>query len=212
MKKAQAVKAEKRPRQKRAGKPWAGQVVGGTSMPKWADHCVALLADGFLGFRKETVNAHEVNLSVWSDCGGMGTELSALTQLVDSVMKLTNQKLTITNFCFCDKKPQCRQFARVNHQPLHMSSDIFDRDFENLSFRCIEGGVPHAFPPKIDLHACCFPCGPWSMKGVRLGFSDRDGEIELASRQHDQQADARNVVYGKCAGPLFVQDARSLGT
>ena len=96
-KKAQAVKTKKQPKQCNARKSREGQVVGGTPMPKWADHCVTLLADGFFGFRGKTGNASEVQLSIWADCGGMGTEMSALSQLSESVLQLTNQKLTVSN-------------------------------------------------------------------------------------------------------------------
>ena len=69
------------------------------------------------------------------------------------------------------------EFAKANHQPLHMSDGIFARDFDAGTFRCIACGADHQFPPKTDVYVCCFPCGPWSMKGARLGFSDRDGTI-----------------------------------
>ena len=177
MKKAPHNKLMMQRRPRKIDKSWANQVVGGTPMPKWADHCVNLLADGFFGFRQKTGNAREVQLSVWSDCGGMGTELTALTHLVDSVLRLTQQKLSVSNFCFCDKKPQCMQFAKANHQPLHVSNDIFDRDFDAGTFRCVACDADHQFPEKIDIYVCCFPCGPWSLQGTRLGFSDRDGAI-----------------------------------
>ena len=177
MKRAQQKQLSKPMRQMKADKSWANEVVGGTPMPDWADHCTKLLADGLLGFRQKTGNAREVQLSVWSDCGGMGTELTAMTHLADSVLRLTQQKLSISNFCFCDKKLRCREFAKVNHQPLHMSDDIFARDFDAGTFRCVTCGADHQFPPKTDVYVCCFPCGPWSMKGSRLGFSDRDGAI-----------------------------------
>ena len=169
-KKAQAKKAK-------APKSWEPEVVGGTPMPNWADHCVKLLANGFFGFRERTANAGEVQLSIWADCGGMGTELTALRQLSGSVMKLTNQKLTISNFCFCDNKPMCLHFAKVNHQPKHTSKDIFDRDFQKNTFHCATCEADHQFPAQTDIYVCCFPCGPWSMNGARMGFSDRDGMI-----------------------------------
>ena len=183
MKRAQQKQLPKPKRQVKADKSWANEVVGGTPMPNWADHCVSLLADGFFGFRQKTSNAREVILAVWSDCGGMGTELTALAHLADSVLRRTQQKLTINNFCFCDKSPRCRAFAQANHQPLHMSDDISARDFDAGTVRCIACGVDHhdpvdhQFPPKIDVYTCCFPCGPWPLKVARLGFNGRDGAI-----------------------------------
>ena len=168
---------KKRQRQTKRVESWVDQVVGGAPMPNWSDHCVSLLADGFFCFRKKTGDAREVMLSVWSDCGGMGTELTALTQLGESVMRLTQQKLSVNNFCFCDKKAKCLQFAAANHKPLHTSKHIFDRDFDAGTFHCTTCHADHPFPPKTDVYVCCFPCGPWSLKGTRLGFSDRDGEI-----------------------------------
>ena len=180
MKRAQQKQLTKPQRQRKIDKSWASEVVGGTPMPNWADHFVNLLADGFFGFRQKTGNAREVQLSVWSDCGGMGTELIALTHLADSVLRRTQQKLSINNFCFCDKSSRCIEFARANHQPMHISNDIFERDFDKGTFHCLScggDGEDHPFPPKMDIYVCCFPCGPWSMKGSRLGFSDRDGTI-----------------------------------
>ena len=87
-----AEKEKKQQKQAQIVKLWADQVVGGAPMPNWSDHFVTLLADGFFGLRRKTGDAREVMLSVWSDCGGMGTELTALTQLGENVMRLTQQK------------------------------------------------------------------------------------------------------------------------
>ena len=183
--KKQATKAEEvkevRPEKGKAVKAPRSDVkpgvVGGTPMPNWADYVVTLLADGFQGFRKKTGNAREVKLSVWSDCGGMGTEVTALTHLAESVAKLIGQKLTFTNYCYCDKQKQCLQLADANHRPLHMSNDIFARDFTKNTFYCCKRKAEHEFPSKCDIYVCCFPCGPWSMTGARMGFNDRDGLI-----------------------------------
>ena len=187
--KARAMKVA-RPNAKPRGRPrkvqqtnqtadlsWAREVAGGPPMPNWSAHVVNLLADGFHGFRQKTNNAREVSLSVWSDCGGVGTELTALTHLADRHMELTGQQLSIDNFCFCDKSKLCRDFAKANHQPTHMCHDIFARDFDAGTFYCVACEADHPFPSKTDIYACCFPCGPWSMKGSRMGFNDKDGGI-----------------------------------
>ena len=153
------------------------QIAGGLPMPDWAEHFVNLLADGFRGFHQKTGGAQELKLSVWSDCGGMGTEATALRKLAQSVKRLTNQQLIVETVCFCDKKLSLQNFADRSHKPLHISNDIFARKFDDRTFRCLACQADHPFPPKVDIYVCCFPCGPWSMKGARMGFNDRDGEI-----------------------------------
>ena len=61
--------------------------------------------------------ADSIELSVWSDCGGMGMEMISMRAIQDSVRRMTNFNVTLKLHCFCDKEEACRTFGDANHKP-----------------------------------------------------------------------------------------------
>ncbi len=119
-----------------------------------------------------------LQMSVWSDCGGMCSELFALKEIAATLDTDSNFRLNIVPYVYCDCNPQARHFAELNHNPVHVADNINNRDFEAGTFYCVKCGDNHPMPKAgVDLYVCCFPCGPWSARGTQIGFSHKDGDV-----------------------------------
>ena len=150
---------------------------GGPDLPQWSRHWLGVLADLLGGVVNNTLTS-ETTLNVWSDCGGMSTEMDALADISAAIEACHGVRIRYKLYCFCDNKEHCREMAIANHAPTHVSDDIYNRNFDDGTFECSLHKDTHAMPPHgLDLYVCCFPCGPWSKSGKKLGFNDRDGQI-----------------------------------
>ena len=162
---------------------------GGADMPKWSRHWVDVLGD-HLGELMHGTLTSETTLNVWSDCGGMSTEMFALDDIAKAIAARYGVQMRMKLYCFCDNEQHCRDMAIANHAPTHVSDDIYRRNFTDGTFECSLCGVTHVMPTAgLDLYVCCFPCGPWSKSGKKLGFDDGDGELcwqAIASIKHLQ--------------------------
>ena len=172
------VQLVKRPAMKKTPKQREWVVPpGGPDLPQWPRHWLNVLYDLFDGLVINTLTS-ETTLTVWSDCGGMSTEMGALADIAAAIEARYGVRIRHKLFCFCDSDEQCREMAIANHAPTHVSDDIYSRNFDDGTFECSLHEVTHAMPPRgLDLYVCCFPCGPWSKNGKRLGFHDGDGHI-----------------------------------
>ena len=143
------------------------KVPSGPQLPPWANHCAAILPG--LGKLKHRFG-RELNITLWSDCGGMQVEMFALHEIAQAMKQQFDLSITLKDFCYCDSDPHAIKFAERNHNPLHIADDIMKRDFHGGTFDCEACGESHALPQTgVDVYVCCFPCGPWS--------ADADGQI-----------------------------------
>ena len=162
---------------------------GGADMPQWAHHWVNVLGD-HLGSLVGTTLTTGTTLNVWSDCGGMSTEMFALDDITAAIGARYGVLMQSKLYCFCDNQRPCREMAFANHAPTHVSDDINSRNFDDGTFECSLCETTHLMPRVgLDIYVCCFPCGPWSKSGKRLGFDDADGSLcwqAIASIKHMQ--------------------------
>ena len=150
---------------------------GGPEQPQWACHWVEVLGDRLGDLMSNTLTSG-TTLNVWSDCGGMGTEMFALADITAAIQAKYGVLMQLNLHCFCDSEKHCRDMAVANHAPTHVSDDINNRDFDDGTFECSLCADTHAMPTQgLDIYVCCFPCGPWSKSGKRLGFNDADGQL-----------------------------------
>ena len=151
---------------------------GGVPHPKWAMHFAECLDSIFQRLIVKGVLGQGVKVAVWSDCGGMGTEMFALRDISGVLEERYGIELEVKLHCFCDKERHCRDFVTANHDPAHVADNIYHRDVESGEYHCVKCGEDHAMPRSgISLYVCCFPCGPWSKAGLHRGFGDDDGQI-----------------------------------
>ena len=104
-------------------------------------------------------------------------EMLALRDIHDAVQRQSRMDISADLICYCDASAACRRFAQSNFLPKHVANDMKARDFDKRTYTCSMHRTDHAFPERIDIYVCCFPCGPWSVKGLRLGFKDGDGNL-----------------------------------
>ena len=119
----------------------------------------------------------KIKMVVWSDCGGMSTELLALNSLKRTLTEKLSVELELVLYAFCDSSKPSQQFATM-HNPKHVADDMMSRDFNAGTFVCNSCNITHELPKGgVDLYVCCFPCGPWSSRGKQFGFYDESGDI-----------------------------------
>jgi site-specific DNA-cytosine methylase len=155
---------------------WKTQRVDGPALPDWAGHYVGLLFPCFEAL-KYKMGPGPKTLSCWCDCGGMGTESLAMATIADVIRDRAQLDLSINVECFCDTNAHCRTFAGANIKPKHIAHDIYARDFQAGTYFCDVHQQEHTWPTRTDIYVCCFPCGPWSVRGKRLGFNDACGQV-----------------------------------
>ena len=151
--------------------------VRGPALPPWPQHCFGLLQ----GLRQLPAKfaGGKLRIQVWSDCGGMGTELFALKEIREMLKTENGFELIVCPYAYCDCDKQALAFAELNHTYCHVADNIRDRDFDKVAtYNCLKCHKCHFMPTGgIDLYVCCFPCGPWSARGNGCGFEHHDGDI-----------------------------------
>ena len=99
-----------------AQEAWTKQRARGAPLPAWSDHLVELLMTEIQSLQAKA-GADSIELSVWSDCGGMSMEMISMQDIQDSIRRTTGFNVTAKLHCFCDKEEACRTFAGANHKP-----------------------------------------------------------------------------------------------
>jgi site-specific DNA-cytosine methylase len=152
--------------------------VDGAALPNWSEHWVKVLRGSLDGLVVSRTLTSGTTINVWSDCGGMCTEMFALADIKAAIASEYAVNVTAKLHCFCDTDKHCRQLAIANHAPTHVSDDIYSRNFDDGTYECSLCADSHYMPRTgLDVYACCFPCGPWSKAGLGLGFNDDDGQV-----------------------------------
>ena len=147
-------------------------MINGPNPPRWAHHFCSVLKPRILKLI-ELFGQNELKISVWSDCCGESTEMLSLEQIAEACADLHELNLAFKQYMACDNNPVCKELILQKHSPPHFSSDIFDRDFETGEYQCDLCDEKHHMPDgRLDLYVCCFPCGPWSPRGLRRGAAD----------------------------------------
>ena len=115
---------------------------------------------------------------MWSDCAGKCTEKCAWGKLADELRVQLDMTIELRLYGACDSVRYCRDFVTANYAPSHLAEDIFERNFDGASFECKLCGKLCSLPMSgIDVYACCFPYGPWSKFGNRMGLNDPEATV-----------------------------------
>ena len=148
-------------------------------LPKWAPHALRVLMDrGHLSNRTGTVKRLE--LTVWSDCSGINSEMFALRELANELRDGLNVIVTWVLYMTCESDQACQEFARLNHAPRHISERMEHRNFQTGQVHCMTHGENHPMPRHgVDLYVGTYPCTPWSRRGKRTGFDHPDAEVSI---------------------------------
>lgn len=140
----------------------------------WATHMAKVLTVELRAFSKQMGGQVMVNL--WCDFAGMATEVFAAQRIKESLVSSG----LVVNFAFrvflaCDNDSHSRDFIEVNHSPAHMACDVDERDFGTGTLCTTAGDTLQMPRGGVDIYVACFPCGPFSPRGKRLGLDDKHG-------------------------------------
>ena len=168
--------AEEQPKKVKSIHPkrveWKNGLKNAPPQPDWEGDMVRAFA-AELAEIKEALEGREITLNIWSDCGGLDTEMFSLRRVASKVRELSGVNFKAKLFCACEEKMELRSFVATNHAPKHMSANMLDRDWVNKTFKCVWREDRVRMPEQgIDIYVCGFPCGPWTSHGLRKGFDD----------------------------------------
>ena len=122
----------------------------------------------------------KLELTVWSDCSGIDSEMFALRELGDALCDLLDVYVKWILYMTCESDKHCQEFARLNHHPKHMSERMEHRNFQTGQVHCMTHGENHNMPRHgVDLYVGTYPCTPWSRRGKRTAFNHPDAEATI---------------------------------
>lgn len=154
--------------------------VSGEPLPSWAVHFIDALDTHLMRLmgRIGGDTGYIQVINIWADCCGKGTEIFAGDLIQEALQQKYARAFRVNLYMAVDNDKFCRQMVNMNHHPTHVSADIFHRDFANGTVTTVDAGViPFPLRGAVDVYVCCFPCGPWSLLGKKLGFSDKNGAV-----------------------------------
>ena len=149
------------------------------SRPKWAPHAVRVLMDR--GHLPNTSGQQkQLELTVWSDCSGINSEMFALRELGNELRAGLDVHVTWVLYMTCESDKASQEFARLNHDPKHMSERMQHRNFQTGQVHCMIHDENHDLPKHgVDLYVGTYPCAPWSRRGRRTGWDHPDAEVSI---------------------------------
>ena len=140
---------------------------------EWAMHMTMLLVDDLKATAAKMGRNGTINL--WCDFAGTASEAFAARH-IEEVLTANGifQDIQFRVYLACDNDTSCREFIKVNHQPRFTANDAMARDFGTGILKTETGDITM---PRggIDIYVACFPCGPFSSRGKRLGLCDKNG-------------------------------------
>jgi site-specific DNA-cytosine methylase len=118
-----------------------------------------------------------LELTVWSDCSGINSEMFALREIRTALEHSIGVSVQFKLYFTCDSDKKCFKFANLNHHPKHTSTAMEQRNFETGKIWCETHKENHDLPKQgVDLYVGTYPCSPWSRRGKRTGFDHPDAQ------------------------------------
>ena len=150
------------------------------NLPDWCEHALAQV-DGYMRSVAATYGGRKLWINVWSDCVCMGTEMEAGAILKKKLQDRYNFDCELAMFFACDTDGKCIDYVKRNYSPTHTAADVFERNWTDGNLVLSTGELlEFPKPGAIDLYVAGFTCGPWSMRGNRLGFNTKAGHLCFA--------------------------------
>lgn len=143
--------------------------------PAWESHLVRVLQQH--GHLPSTRMERALELTVWSDCSGINSEMFALREIRTALEHSIGVSVQFKLYFTCDSDKKCLKFANLNHHPKHTSTAMEQRNFETGKIWCETHKENHDLPKQgVDLYVGTYPCSPWSRRGKRTGFDHPDAQ------------------------------------
>ena len=149
---------------------WVGMPPNGENSPSlpWADHVVhTLVSNGHLPSHSQK----QVQLQAWSDCSGINSEKLAWNELQDAMRRIIGAVVSLDLYYTCDSDAKSIVFAKANHHPRHVGTNMTQRNFTSGLFWCMLEDENLPIPQAgVDVYVGTYPCSPWSRRGARTGW------------------------------------------
>jgi site-specific DNA-cytosine methylase len=156
--------------------PWLSVCTTSTPPPTWPRHFLGAVAEAFHAYAAQR-GGGDIVVNVWSDCAGLSTELLAGRDISATAAELFGMRLQFHQYGACDNSDHSKEFIIANHCPKRFSQDIFARDFASGRYQCSVTGTAQELPKRgLDVYCAGFPCTPWSTRGNRLGWDDKNSK------------------------------------
>ena len=150
------------------------------NLPDWCDHALAQV-DGYMRSVAATHVGQKLWINLWSDCVCMGTEMEAGAILSKKLKDRYDLDCELAMFFACDTDGKCIDYVKRNYSPTHTAEDVFERHWTDGKLVLSTGKwLEFPAPGSIDLYVAGFTCGPWSLRGQRLGFNTKAGHLCFA--------------------------------
>jgi hypothetical protein len=157
--------------------PWSEPAPA--SHPSWALHAVRVL-QGHSHLPAMPGQDKSLELTLWSDCSGINSDMFALRELGEALHTLLNVNVKWVLYFTCDLDMMSRTFSELNHNPLHTSDKMEHRNFETGQVYCTKHEANHDLPRHgVDLYVGTYPCSPWSRRGLRTCFCHPDAQATV---------------------------------
>ena len=112
-----------------------------------------------------------MHLKLWSDCSGINAEKFSWNELQDAMKRIIGADVSLGLYYTCESDPKSIAFAKANHQPEHVGTDMSQRNFTSGEFWCALIGDNISIPKAgVDVYVGTYPCSPWSRRGPRTGW------------------------------------------
>jgi len=149
------------------------------SQPQWASYAAHVLQEqGHLPTKLG--QGKHLELTLWTDCSGINSEMFALRELQKALIELLNVHVKWLLYMTCEMDKMSCAFAELNHNPMHMSGHMQHRNFQSGQVHCTIHNENHDMPRSgVDLYVGTYPCSPWSRRGKRTGFNHPDAEVSI---------------------------------
>ena len=157
---------------------WAieqAMALGDIQHPQWCDHYCDILAPLLQGLRQRC--GQQMRVVLWIDFAGMTPEMEAAEEIRNKLKEKHELEVEFAIHVACDVNEASRRFIDQNYKPKYLSKDVADRCWDTGTFKTTLGELVELPRAGIDAYIGCFPCGPWSKRGLRLGLSDKDGHL-----------------------------------
>ena len=149
-------------------------------LPDWCDHALAQV-DGYMRSVAAMHVGKKLWINLWSDCVCMGTEMEAGAILRKKLKDRYDLDCEFSMFFACDTDGKCIDYVKRNYSPTNTAEDVFERNWTDGKLVLSTGKwMEFPRPGSIDLYVAGFTCGPWSLRGKRLGFNTKAGHLCFA--------------------------------
>ena len=166
----EGISAQSLPQTREPLPEWACTAPKGDEFPRqpWADHIVrTLVSNGHLPRSSQK----KVQLQVWSDCSGINSEKFAWNEIQEAINRLIGADVSLMLYYTCESEAKSLVFAKANHHPKHVGSNMSQRNFASGVFWCTVHEENFPIPQSgVDLYVGTYPCSPWSRRGPRTGW------------------------------------------